>query len=187
MGMIMQYKQVQTISLVIDALLKSYLNRHSKALIVRFDVHYPEDYPMVSGNEDISACIAYVAKKYKRQGLDPFYIWVREQLRSVHPHYHCALLLNGQKVRGYRHVFKNVEEAWGRTLGCSVSGCINYCLSDGDSDYNGKMIRRDAGPVIFDIRRNEVLHQLSYLAKAYTKELGYDGLRNFGCSRIPNT
>ena len=182
----MQHKQIETIECAIDALLEDYLNRHSKALVVRFDVHYPENYPMVSGNEDISACIAYVVKKYKRQELDPSYIWVREQHCSIHPHYHCALFLNGQKVRGYRHVFQNVEEAWERTLGDSISGCINYCLSDDDPDYNGKMIRRDAGSVIFDIRRNEVLHQLSYLAKAYTKELGYDGLRNFGCSRILN-
>lgn len=182
----MKYTYVEYIKNKITYLLDVYLHSHSKALIVRFDVHYPEDYPMVSGNEDISACIAYVVKKYNRQRLDPSYIWVREQQRSVHPHYHCALLLNGQKVRGYRHVFQNVEEAWGRTLGCSVSGCINYCLSDDDSDYNGKIIRRDAGPVSFDIRRNEVLHQLFYLAKTYSKELDYDGLRNFGCSRIPN-
>ena len=83
-------------------------------------------------------------------------------------------------------MFQNVEGAWGRTLGGSISGCINYCLSDDDPDYNGKMIRKDAGPVIFNIRRNEVLDQLSYLSKEYTKELGCDGLRNFGCSRILN-
>lgn len=182
----MKHIQIETIQCAIDALLEDYLNRHSKTLVVRFDIHYPENYPMVSGNKEISACIAYVVKKYKRQGLDPSYIWVREQHRSIHPHYHCALFLNGQKVKGYRHVFQNVEGAWGRTLGCSISGCINYCLSDDDSDYNGKMIRRDAGPVIFDIRRNEVRHQLSYLAKAHTKELSYDGLRNFGCSNIQN-
>jgi hypothetical protein len=182
----MRHKQIKTITCAIDALLEDYLNRHSKVLVVRFDVRYPEDFSRVAGNGDISACIAYVVKKYKRQGLDPSYIWVREQHRSIHPHYHCALFLNGQKVRGYRHVFQNVEGAWGRTLGCSISGCINYCLSDDDPDYNGKMVRRDAGPVIFDIRRNEVLQQLSYLAKAYTKELSYDGLRNFGCSSIQN-
>ena len=182
----MQYKQIETVEYVIDALLEDHLNRNSKVLVVRFDVHCPENYPMVSGNEDISTCIAYVVKRYKRQGFDPSYIWVREQYRSIHPHCHCALLLNGQKVRGYLHVFQNVEGVWGRTLGCSISGCINYCLSDEDSNYNGKMIRKDAGPVIFNICRNEVLHQLSYLSKEYTKELGHDRLRSFGCSRMPN-
>ena len=182
----MDYEVIENIDRKIHALLKQYVRDHSKSLIVRFDVHYPASYPWPASNEHISSCMAYVVKKYTRHGLDPHYIWVREQLRSSHPHYHCALLLNGQKTRSYRHVFHNVEAAWARTLGCPVPGCINRCLKDDDPDYNGKIIRRDAGQTACEVRFHEVLRQLSYLAKAYTKTLDYDGQRNFGCTRLQN-
>lgn len=163
-----------------------YTEKHSKTLVVRFDVHYPRSYTGHSLNRDISTCIAYVIKKYKRQGLDPCYIWVREQHLSVHPHYHCALLLNGHKVRSYDHVFHTAEAAWERALGCSVTGCIDHCTVAGSRDYNGKMLRRDAGEETYRDRYRDILRQLSYLAKSYTKELGHDGQRNFGCTQLPH-
>lgn len=186
MEKIYQSGYIYSISQKILDLLEYYTIKHSKILVVRFDIRYPVSYDGAGSNRDISACLAYVVKKYKRWGLDPCYIWVREQHRSVHPHFHCALLLDGQKVRTYTHVFRNVEEAWGRTLGCSVSGCINHCTSGDLSDYNGKMLRRDVGHKAYMNRLHEVLRQLSYLAKAYTKELGYDGQRNFGCTQLPH-
>ena len=172
-------------SKIVD-LIKYYIMKHSKIIIVRFDIRYPASYAEDGNNRDISACLAYVVKKYKRWGLDPCYIWVREQHLSKHPHFHCALLLDGQKVRAYVHVFRNVEEAWGRTLGCPVSGCINHCTSGGSPDYNGKMLRRDAGHEVYMDRLHDVLRQLSYLAKNYTKELECDGQRNFGCTQLPH-
>ena len=33
----------------------------------------------------------------------------------------------------------------------------------------------------------EILNQLSYLSKSYTKTVGYDGQRNFSCTRLSNT
>lgn len=105
----MQHKQIETIECAIDALLEDYLNRHSKALVVRFDVHYPENYPMVSGNEDISACMAYVVKS----------INVRVLILPISGSGNntaVSILITiapcfstGKKVRGYRHVFQNVE------------------------------------------------------------------------------
>ena len=65
-----------------------YTQKHSKVMVVRFDIRYPTSYPEEGDNSDVSGCLAYVIKKYKRQGLDPCYIWDREQHRSIHPHYH---------------------------------------------------------------------------------------------------
>lgn len=180
------YGYINDINNKILLLLEYYTMKHSKVLVVRFDIRYPVSYAEDGNNRDISACLAYVVKKYKRWGLDPCYIWVREQHRSVHPHYHCALLLNGQKVQTYAHVFRNVEEAWGRTLGYPVSGCVNHCTRGGTHDYNGKMLRRDAGHEAYMDRLHDVLRQLSYLAKTYTKELECDGQRNFGCTQLPH-
>jgi hypothetical protein len=169
----------------IGNLLNFYTERHSKVLVVRFDIHYPQGYTELCRNADVSKCMAYVIKKYKRQGLDPFYMWNREIDSSPHPHYHCVIFLDAQKVRAFTHIFETVEQAWGRTLKQSVSGCVHDCMN-GEHDCNGKIIRRDAGKDIFHARCQEVFDQLSYTAKAYSKAPDNDGIRNFATSRIPH-
>ena len=67
-----------------------------------------------------------------------------------------------------------------------MAGCIDHCTGGGSQDYNGKMLRKDAGHEAYIDRLHDVLRQLSYLAKTYTKELGYDGQRNFGCTQFPH-
>ena len=163
-------------------LVNLYTIKHSKVLFIRFDLHYPFSYPSVSDNKDISSCMAYVIKKYKRLGLCPAYIWVREQNYSEHPHYHVALLLDGQKIHGYHHVFVTVEAAWERTLGCPVRGCVHHCTDPNDIHSNGIMLRRD--DTGYDACMQKILNILSYLAKSYTKPDDRDGLRNFGCTKL---
>ena len=169
----------------LGTLLNFYVEKHSKALVVRFDIHYPQGYTEQSRNADISNCMSYVIKKYKRYGYDPYYMWVREQTeQSQHCHYHCVLFLDAQKVLKYSHIFQDVEQAWGRALGYPVTGCVHDCINE-KHDYNGKVIRRDAGADAFHARCQEVFEQLSYLAKIYSKAPNNDGMRNFGMSRIP--
>ncbi len=169
-------------------ILSYYVNEHSKAMAVRFDLHYPKDYPVVLHNEHISTTIAYVIKRYKRHGLDPMYFWVREQHNSVHPHYHGVLFLDAQKVRSYGHVFHTIQEAWGRALGVDVSGCVHHCnVTNGaiDMHRNGLQIRRCDGPNAMQEQVQAAYNQVSYLAKVDTKAPDNDGQRNFGMSRIP--
>ncbi len=169
-------------------LLEYYVEHHSKALVIRFDLHFPQNFPLVSSNAYISETIAYIVKKYKRQGLDPMYFWAMEQHQSHHPHYHVVIFLDGQKVRSYSHVFTNAEAAWGRSLSTDVSGCVHHCnLADGKVDLrrNGLQIRRCDGPEVMQAQAQAVYNQVSYLAKEKTKAPSGDGLRNFGMSRLP--
>ena len=166
----------------IQYLLSYYTNKHSKAIVVRFDIQYPCMYPSSSNNSDISECMSYVIKKYKRDCLDPCYIWVREQNMSSTPHYHVALFLDGQRVRRYSHVFDTVESAWGRVLGCNVAGCIHHCTDPDDIDSNGIMLRCDDGK--YAERKQKVFRILSYLSKSYSKADDNDGIRNFGCTQL---
>ncbi len=138
-------------------------------------------------NAHISKCMAYVIKKYKRQKLDPYYMWIREQDFSPYCHFHSFLLLDAQKVLEFSHVFKTVAESWQRTLGWekAIPESIHHCLKEDDPDYNGKVIRRDAGPEAYAARKQDVFNQLSYLAKSFTKAPDNDGMRNFGMSWIP--
>ncbi len=183
-----QYQYQQTMLAQLTNLLYHYTHKHSKALVVRFDVHFPSGYPATADNYHISDALAYLMKKYKRQGLDPKYFWVREQDSSVHHHYHVVLFLDGQKVCSYKHVFQNMEEIWGRILDYDVNGCIHHCNKnhDGSTDMgrNGLQIRRCDGQEIMHQQMQAVYNQISYLAKMDTKVFNNNGIRNFAMSRI---
>lgn len=169
-------------------LLSYYVKNHSKVMVVRFDLHFPKDYSVTLSNNAISETIAYIVKKYKRQGLDPMYFWAMEQYQSVHQHYHVVLFLNAQKVRSYSHVFHNAESAWGRALEADVRGCVHHCNTvqgKVDMERNGLQIRRCDGPKVMQQQMQAVYNQISYLTKEDTKPKENDGLRNFGMSRLP--
>ncbi len=170
-------------------LLHQYLDNHSKSLVIRFDIRYPHDYPITHDNQHLSETIAYISKKYKRQGLDPKYFWVMEQHQSHHPHYHLVLFLDGQKIRSYSHVFHNVEEAWARALQIeSARGLVHHCNIDCngnvDMNRNGIVIRNCDDEETRQAKLQAVYQQISYLAKEEDKSTVKDGLRNFGMSRI---
>ncbi len=169
-------------------LLEYYVEKHSKVLVVRFDLHFPITFPHVHTNQYISETIAYIVKKYKRDCLDPMYYWAMERKQGMHPHYHVVLFLDGQKVKTYKHVFHNFEDTWSRHLNTDVSGCVHHCnVTNGriDMNRNGLMIRRCDGPEKMQEQMQNVYNQISYLAKSDTKCNDNDGLRNFGMSRIP--
>lgn len=162
------------------------LEKYSKFIVIRFDVRFPIYFNGDLTNYYISTCISYVVKKYSRQGYSPSYMWTREQNTSINPHYHCVLILDAQKVRSFYHVFKTVEDAWGRAIGMPANGLIDNCTKPNDPDYNGKIVRRDAGIQAMSARAQEVFNQCSYIAKDKYKPTEKDGIRNFGMSQIRN-
>ncbi len=165
-----------------------YVDNHSKTKVIRFDLHFPKDYPMVKNNYQLSETIAYIVKQYQRQGLSPKYFWTMEQNQSSHPHYHVVLFLDGQKTCSYSHVFHNVENEWARVLNANVQGCVHHCnLYQGkvDMNRNGLEIRHCDGEEEMTRQVQAVYNQVSYLAKTETKTDEKDGLRNFGLSRLP--
>jgi len=186
------YTYKQEILNPLKGLLNYYVEKHSKTMVVRFDLHFPATYPVVTDNSHISETIAYIVKKYKRRGFDPMYFWCMEQYNSIHPHYHVVVFLDGQKIRSYDHVFYTAKKAWSRALGVDVhgdvQGCVHHCNSyQGriDMHRNGLQIRHCDGPEMMQGQMQAVYNQISYLAKEVTKAPVKDGLRNFGMSRLP--
>ena len=174
----------ENIQVKITTLLEHVTQKHSKLLPVRFDVHYPSDIQSSGTNKDISKMMAKLVKKYKRQGLDPYYFWVREQENSHNPHYHCALFLNGHKVYKYNHVFRNAEKLWEKTIANDSDGLIHHCTKGKDDKEHQNGIRLDRSAPDFTDKFNEVHYQTSYCSKASQKSESNDGLRNIGMSRI---
>ncbi len=162
-------------------LLQYYAYLHSKTFLVRADVRYPVDYPFVADNFHIQRCMAKVIQYLQRHGYQPMYIWVREQNTSIHPHYHCVFLLNGQKTRSARLVFDTLARFWASTIGYEAPGLIHHCeiIVDDNPFQYGQMLYRSEG-----IPAN-VYGMIDYLAKDYSKGERKDGLRDFGMSRTP--
>ncbi len=154
------------------------INKHNKILFVRFDVTYPENYNAPEGNDIFEKFIANFIKNRSRAGYDPKYLWVREQHTSSNSHYHCILLLDGNKTQNIYGHLAEVEKFWSNALRLDINetkGLINYCNRYSD----GMMIRRNTTD--FNSQLTAAYQWASYLGKINSKQR-IDGVRNYGCS-----
>lgn len=166
-------------------LLEEYTRTFSKTMVVRFDVTYPKSFIAVEDNSGMSDLMKLLIQQCSRNGLSPAYFWVREQsLRSNNQHYHCMLLLDGNKTRRYYPYIEAAEEIWGRILNVDPKGLIHYCDRDpdGNRQANGIILRSDDHN--YECKIDTVVRQAMYLAKDHTKGIYNDGFRDFGMSRI---
>ena len=174
-----------SISQKLFELLEEYTRTFSKTMIVRFDVTYPKIYIGVEDNSDMSALMKLLIQQCSRNGVSPAYFWVREQsLKSDNQHYHCMLLLDGNKTCRYYPYIKSAEEIWGRILDVDPKGLIHYCDRDpdGNRQANGIILRSD--DLNYEDKIEAVVRQAMYLAKDHTKGFYNDGFRDFGMTRI---
>ena len=174
-----------SISQKLFELLEEYTRTFSKTMVVRFDVTYPKGLVAVEDNSDISALMKLLIQQCSRNGVSPAYFWVREQsLRSNNQHYHCMLLLDGNKTRRYYPYIEAAEEIWGRILNVAPHGLIHYCDRgpDGNRQANGIILRSDDPN--YEDKIEAVVRQAMYLAKDHTKGFYNDGFRDFGMTRI---
>lgn len=165
--------------------LTEYTTSYSKTMVIRFDVTYPKGLVAVEDNSDISALMKLLIQQCSRNGVSPAYFWVREQsLRSNNQHYHCMLLLDGNKTCRYYPYIELAEEIWGRILGVNPIGLVHYCDRDpdGNRQANGIILRSD--DPYYEDKIDTVVRQAMYLAKDHTKGIYNDGVRDFGMSRI---
>ena len=176
-----------SISQKISELLEEYTRTFSKTMIVRFDVTYPKTYIGVEDNSDMSALMKLLIQQCSRNGVSPAYFWVREQsLRSDNQHYHCMLLLDGNKTRRYYPYIESAEKMWGRILNVAPHGLIHYCnrSPEGNKQANGIILRSDDPN--YEDKIDTVVRQAMYLAKDHTKGIYNDGVRDFGMTRLAN-
>lgn len=176
-----------SISQKLFELLEEYTRTFSKTMVVRFDVTYPKGLVAVEDNSDISALMKLLIQQCSRNGVSPAYFWVREQsLRSDNQHYHCMLLLDGNKTRRYYPYIESAEKMWGRILNVDPKGLIHYCDRDpdGNRQANGIILRSDDPN--YESKIDTVVRQAMYLAKDHTKGIYNDGVRDFGMTRLAN-
>lgn len=166
-------------------LLTEYTKLHSKTMVIRFDVTYPKGFKAIGDNSDISALMKLLIQQCSRNGVSPAYFFVREQSRgSDNQHYHCMLLLDGNKTCRYYPYIELAEKIWGRILNVDPKGLIHFCDRDpdGNRQANGIILRSDDPK--YESKIDTVVRQAMYLAKDHTKGFYNDGIRDFGMSRI---
>lgn len=171
-------------------------NKHCRVLFVRFDLGLPENHMTRGGNAEVSHLFKIMKENARNLGIDIHYVWVREQSREKHQHYHCAVLLNGSMVRDYRRFLGEITRVWGNILGCDGKGHVDWCdrSRDGITVENGIMIegpRQNAsGKSFFEqdehfkasLRR--CFEWASYLAKTNQKDNTPYRVHRFNASQL---
>ena len=167
----------------------------AKTFTMRYDVRFPQGEYGYADNEKIRKFQSALMKTYKREGLRPQYILVREQSREKHQHYHGELLLDGDKTQNITKHINTAERLWNKALGLKYEvlpgnqraghGLIDDCTHDrqGNPHENGIMLRRD--DPLFDEKQKEAFRRASYLAKVNQKRNNPKGVREIFSSRIP--
>ncbi len=74
-------------------LVSTMTERHSKVLVARFDLRYPQGYEAEGSNRDFSTTMQAVCRDFSQKKYDPQYVARREQQNSRNPHYHVGLVL----------------------------------------------------------------------------------------------
>lgn len=136
--------------------------KHSRVFVMRLDVHLPQE---IDQGRIMTFNQRFIEKE-KIAGYDPLYIMVREVSTMKHTHYHMALFLDGNVTRNTYQHFQNAEHVLQNVIGpeYNASGLIDQC---NHGHRNGIMIERNATD---QTDLDEVLRQLSYLAKIDQKE-----------------
>jgi len=154
---------------VILGQVEAMLSHHNKVLLVRFDLHQPE-------YTDTSEA---VTKLFKRLGdyLKPKYkltrvgnVWVREMERAKSQHYHCVLLVDGNKFKTSYRLMERIRWYWEALFDGSIHWPQPRCYY---------LLTRNNRETM-----QEAIYHISYLAKGRGKGYKPKQAKNYGASRL---
>lgn len=168
-------------------MIDSMSSRHSKVFQVRMDFRYPQEMESDGSNQDFQKTLQGLSRELTRQGCDPQYIARREQVSSHNPHLHLVLMVDGNKRRCADTLNRTAEKHWANTLGMPEEEVhrrklVYPCNHDpqGNPRPNSYLLeRRDPGDT-----KEEMVQQLSYLAKVDERDVTPSRTRKFFCSQF---
>lgn len=163
--------------------LSSMLIKHSKIMIVRLDIRYPNDRTVPYSKEHIYNFTYNLKRSLNRENhssghfVDAQIIYVEEQNSSESPHYHFAVIVNANAKKSPYSIHMKAEKLWKIALNTSKDGLVHFC----NDHPNGLIIERNS--LHFHEQFSKVFYQLSYLAKTRSKENRPKGSWLIKCSR----
>lgn len=143
------------------------LNRHSKVLAIRLDVHISERTKL---NTNIGLFMDYLKRFVLRNysSKDVGFIWVREIEKAKKQHYHLCIYVDGNKIRTSYKIVEWAEK---------------YLNSKGMTYYRPNntfmMVHRNDKQSIDD-----AVYRMSYLAKVRGKGYVDKHVKNYSSSRL---
>lgn len=172
-----------------ERLMNDSLQRHSKVIQIRFDLHYPSGGSIIPSFHHISSFTEIISKRFKRMNisshrLDLHYLWAREMAGASYPHYHFLVWINANAIQNMYTIFKIATEVWCKVLNTTESGLVHYCLNENRNHKydNGIIIDRNSDDYEYSIQ--EAFRSGSYLSKVDTKDNLNKFERKFGHSKI---
>jgi hypothetical protein len=154
---------------VILGQLEAMLSHHNKVLLIRFDLRQPE---YTDTSEAVTKLFQrlndYLKPKYKLKRIA--YTWSREVEKKKNQHYHCFLLVDGNKFKSSYKIMKRIRWYWEVLHDGSIhwpSPRCYYLLTRHDRDTT-----------------QEAIYHISYLAKGRGKGYKPKQAKNYGASRL---
>jgi hypothetical protein len=179
-----------------DERLEYMISRHNKVTCCRFDVRYPQDYLHDGTNNDLSNLLKLVKEPLTRDGIEMHYVWCRERNTSDNPHYHVAVLLNGNLVQRVDGIFQHTARIWSQIIGSPKEGLIDHC-----STFMGEKVPKQirinrpssmkGGEALmiqqqqFKAQKEEARKRAHYLGKDDQKGDVPKRVREYGASELP--
>ena len=154
----------------IEGVLDSMLEKHSKIMLVRFDVRYPQSESIICNKKQVHGFTYNLKRSLNREKIsgghkvDAKIISVQEQDTSERPHYHFAVVVNANAKNRAFPILQKADALWKTMLKTDQAGLVDFC----SSKANGIII--DKGKDDFQERYEDVFYQASYLAKIRGKE-----------------
>ena len=154
----------------IDNTLTKMIKKHSKIMIVRFDLRYPTNSNYESNSQDINRFTYNLKRSLDREkiegghNVDAKVLHVEEKNTSNNTHHHYAVIVNGNVKNNYYPIVEKAEKIWKKTLNTDQDGLVDFC----NRIENGIIIDRNN-----ENRERELekaYFQLSYLAKINGKQ-----------------
>jgi len=144
-------------------------SHHGRILVVRFDLH-SHGFKLSDNNKVVSLfmkrIVSWVERNYSTNKIGR--LWVRECERAKHQHYHCALMIDGDKIRHPKKLLEVIKERWEMA---SPSHHMPYV----PKPYH--FVDKHSG-------LNDSVYRLSYFAKCRGKGYRPDQAKDFSASRI---
>lgn len=154
----------------IETVMNSMLENHSKIMITRLDLRYPNNDNIICESKQISDFSYNLKRSLNREKnagnhfVDAQVLTVQEQDRSNHPHFHVAVIVNGNAKNSPYSIHEKADKLWKLATDSSLDGLVDHC----NRNKNGIIVDRNSDSFKEDY--DKAFYQLSYLAKVRGKE-----------------
>jgi len=142
---------------------------HGRLLVVRFDLHsygFRPDSDNTAVSLFMKQIVQWISRTYTTKKVGR--VWVRERERAKRQHYHCALMIDGDRIRHSKKLLEAIKDKW-------VLADTGNFMPDIPKPYY--FVDKHSG-------LDDSVYRLSYLAKARGKGYRPDQVKDYATSRI---